>query len=480
MTQSSRKPDPARLGTALFEVAPFPVTVIDRDFHIVLANEAFEETYGDWRGNHCYEVFKRQHRPCAECVTCKTFADAGVHVTEEHGVNKAGESTVVEMKTAPIFGDDGRVEYVMETAIDISRLRDMERQYQLLFERVPCYITTLDPDLNILDANWRHREAFGDVRGRRCYEVYMRADDACESCPVLETFEDGRVHVKQRTVLDKSGNDIHFIVHSAPIHDRHGGIARAIEMATDITSMVEMQDQLIKTETDAAMNRAMSMVELTTRQLRSGLDDGLARLRRGIADGDTAAAANLAHWLQERSDHLSCMLRVAEHRRTGERSQQRVKPAALVERVVRDFASRGNTSRIGVRSRAEDGLEDVMVDEAVAADSLRCLISSFMEVFVPEPAAHDERYVLVEAHSGRPGNVAIDVGIGGIAAVGDAADGHEPSAAHDQAALSMSLLLVQRTIEEQGGAVSFAARPSRGITFEVSLPIAAGDDPSDD
>jgi len=476
MTQPTKKLDPARLGAALFELAPFPVSIIDRDFHIVLANAAFAEAYGEWQGGHCYEVFKRQHRPCSECVTCKTFEDACTHVTEERGVNKAGESTVVEMKTAPILDDDGSVEYVMETAVDISRLRDMERQYQLLFERVPCYITTLDSDLRIVDSNWRHREAFGDVRGKHCYEVYMRADDACESCPVLETFDDGRVHVERRTVLDKKGDDIHFIVHSAPIYDRHGAITGAIEMATDITSMVEMQDQLIEAETDAAMSRAMSMVAVTTRQLRSGLDEGIARLRRGLERSDTAAVATAVDWLGERADHLACMLAVAERRRQGAAAPARVSPAALVDRAVGSFADRPESTRIGVRGRVADGLDDVLVDEATATDCLGCLISSFMEVCVPEPAATDERYVLVEARAGRPGAVDIDVGIGGIAAVSDAGDGRAESSPRDQSALSMSLLLVQRTIEEQGGTVRFATRADRGITFEVTLPVArAGD-----
>ena len=46
----------------MFELVPFNVAVIDRDFNVVAANRNFEEYFGDWRNRRCYEVFKQLSR----------------------------------------------------------------------------------------------------------------------------------------------------------------------------------------------------------------------------------------------------------------------------------------------------------------------------------------------------------------------------------------------------------------------------------
>lgn len=42
-----------RLVSGLFDVVPFNVAVIDRDFNLVAANKIFEQYFGNWSGRHC-------------------------------------------------------------------------------------------------------------------------------------------------------------------------------------------------------------------------------------------------------------------------------------------------------------------------------------------------------------------------------------------------------------------------------------------
>ena len=55
------------LGGSMFELVPFNVAVIDRDFNIVAANENFEDFFGDWRNRTCYDVYKRVSQRCERC-----------------------------------------------------------------------------------------------------------------------------------------------------------------------------------------------------------------------------------------------------------------------------------------------------------------------------------------------------------------------------------------------------------------------------
>lgn len=240
----------SKLGQIVFDLSPNAVVLLDRDYRIVLANEQCRTMFGEWEGRYCYEVFKRLHRPCNNCVAALSFADGEVHSAEEHGFDRDGKRTFIELKSIPIVGPTGEVDYVVEFFNDISRAKSLESRFKLLFERVPCYITVIERDYRIVDANWRHQETFGNTIGRYCYEIYKQSEKPCQSCPVARTFRDGRVHYQQQEAMDKTGKTIHFIVHSAPIHDPSGNIVQAIEMATDITRLIELQQQLDRAEPD--------------------------------------------------------------------------------------------------------------------------------------------------------------------------------------------------------------------------------------
>ena len=58
ISESLDKELESRLGRSLFELVPFNVSVIDREFRVLAANSNFEEYFGEWRGRRCFEVCK--------------------------------------------------------------------------------------------------------------------------------------------------------------------------------------------------------------------------------------------------------------------------------------------------------------------------------------------------------------------------------------------------------------------------------------
>jgi len=113
----------------------------------------------------------------------------------------------------------------------------MDNVYQSYFESMPCFLTVQNRNLQIVDANSRFREKFGEFEGRHCYHVYKQQPEKCENCPVERTFRDGESHHSEELVKTLQGDEVWVIVYTTPIRNGDGEITSVMEMSTDITDI---------------------------------------------------------------------------------------------------------------------------------------------------------------------------------------------------------------------------------------------------
>ncbi len=120
----------------------------------------------------------------------------------------------------------------------------MELNYQQFFEVMPAYLTILDRDLRVVAANQRFRKDFGDYEGRFCYEINRHRSERCKDCPAELTFRDGLRHGIEEQFKKNSGQEVSLIVYTTPIRNEAGEITAVMKMATDITEIKLLQNQL--------------------------------------------------------------------------------------------------------------------------------------------------------------------------------------------------------------------------------------------
>ena len=120
----------------------------------------------------------------------------------------------------------------------------MENLYKHYFEVMPAYLTILDRELRIIEANRRFRKDFGDYEGRYCYEVNKHRPERCDHCPAERTFRDGQRHGIEEQFRNLSGQEVSLIVYTTPIRNEAGEITAVMKMATDITEIKLLQNQL--------------------------------------------------------------------------------------------------------------------------------------------------------------------------------------------------------------------------------------------
>lgn len=114
--------------TQLFDQVPVSICVIDQDFTIVEANRRFVNTYGAWKGRHCYEVYKGRKQRCEHCGAAKTFDDGQIRVREETGVLRNGHRTHYMVQIVALKHADGAIPYVVEMSTDITQMKLLEQE----------------------------------------------------------------------------------------------------------------------------------------------------------------------------------------------------------------------------------------------------------------------------------------------------------------------------------------------------------------
>ena len=115
-------------------------------------------------------------------------------MNDEDGIDKDGRPAHYVVHIAPVYDEVGEIAYVIEMSYDVTETKSLQREYNVLFERVPCYVAVINRELRVVRANSLLRETFGDCVGEHCYEVYKHRTSEVPRLP-------GAEDVRQRRLL---------------------------------------------------------------------------------------------------------------------------------------------------------------------------------------------------------------------------------------------------------------------------------------
>ncbi|MBW1810504.1 MAG: PAS domain-containing protein [Deltaproteobacteria bacterium] len=234
------------VGRQLFENVPNNIVVIDRDFKVLTANENFKQVFGEPQGKYCYEVYKNEKKVCDNCMAARTFEDGKVRTNDEVGFDRNGRPAHYVVHIAPVFDEIGKIVYVIEMSYDVTQNKSLQREYNILFERVPCFVSVINRDLKIVKANELLRSTFGESLGEHCYEVYKNRSEQCPDCPAIKTFADGKTYSAEQVGISKTGDLTHYIVSTTPLSRSGREFSHVIEMSADVTDAHRLSEELVR------------------------------------------------------------------------------------------------------------------------------------------------------------------------------------------------------------------------------------------
>lgn len=456
---------------ALFQQVPYNVAVIDHEYNIVEANDNFAEYFGDWRGKKCYAVYKKLDQPCDDCVSDRVFNDGQARVADAVGVDQYGRQAHYVGHSVPLRKTKhGPVEYILEMTRAVTETDRWQQQIQVLFDRVPCFITVIDRDYRIVRANESFRENFGDVLGHFCYTVYARRNKKCRNCPAAKTFRDSKTHRSNRIGIGKGGRDIHYIVSASPLTRGGGRVEHVIEISTDVTDLKRLEHQVIEAERLGAVGQTVAGLAHSIKNILMGLEGGKYIVSLGLQKDDKDMISEGWEMLERNFEKTTSLVKNFLSFSKGRLPElQMVNPADLVTEIVDLYEDIAAQSGIALKAKLSGPLKKAPLDPDGIHTCLTNLVSNAIDACLMAEQKGTE--VVVELKDGRE-KLVFEVSDNGsgidyeikkkIFTTFFTTKGGEGT--------GLGLLTTRKIVQEHGGRIVVDSRPGRGARFRMEFP----------
>ncbi|MCP4600462.1 MAG: PAS domain-containing protein [Proteobacteria bacterium] len=451
------------IGRQLFEHVPNNIAVIDRDFKVVTANGNFRSMFGDPDGKPCYEVYKSRNTICEQCMAARTFEDGKVRVNDEEGIDKDGRPAHYVVHIAPVYDEVGKIAYVIEMSYDLTETKSLQREYNILFERVPCCVSVINRDLRIVRANKLLRNTFGDTIGEHCYKVYKRRSEKCPDCPALKTFADGGSYGSEQVGIDKHGNKTHYVVSTSPLARSGDEFNHVIEMTVDITEKLE-------NERLAAVGQTVAQLSHGIKNILTGLRGGMYAVKSGAKSGSGERTAKGWEMLDRNVDRMTVLVKgFLNYSKRRVPNVEPTSPVELAREVFSLYEAAAKKDGVTLFFEADEDIAEADMEPSGIHTCLANLVSNAIDAC--KMSKKNGCKIMLRAKSE---NRTI------VFEVEDQGCGMEPEVKEKVfrsffttkglGGTGLGLLVTRKTVEDHGGRISVESEPGKGSTFRIEFP----------
>ncbi|MEZ5359732.1 MAG: ATP-binding protein [Candidatus Zixiibacteriota bacterium] len=459
------------LYKGLFEQVPFNIAVIDREFNIVEANKNFDSYFGKWKNKKCYEVYKKLDSPCVGCNAILTFQDGRVRVRDDTGIDQHGNESHYVVHIAPLRKSvRGKVDYIVEMSRDIVETKNLQMQYQLLFERVPCYVTIIDRNYKIVRANENFREKFGDVHGKQCYEVYKKRKNRCPNCPAAKTFKDGQVHHSNQVGVKKSGEKAHYMLTTSPLSRDIDNVPHVIEISVDITETKRLEREVIEAERLAAVGQTVAGLAHSIKNLLMGLEGGMYIVGRGLKANKKEMITEGWEMLERNLTKTTSLVRDFLSFAKGRLPElDMVDPNELVHEIIDLYGTIAETSGVRLIAKTKKTVKRAPLDRKGIHTCLTNLVSNAIDACQMSKRKGCEVVVGVDDKQGVLTFTVSDNGMGMDYDIKKKLFTTFFTTKGGQGT-GLGLLTTRKIVKEHGGKITVDSSQIKGSCFKMSFP----------
>jgi len=392
-------------------------------------------------------------------------------VADAVGIDQHGRQTHYIGHAAPIRRtSDGPVEYVLEMTRNVTGTQSWQQEYQVLFDRVPCYITVIDKQYRIVRANESFRNSFGDVLNRYCYEVYKRRKSRCPGCPAARTFRDGRLHRSNQIGTGRRGQDIHYAVTTSPLGRVAGDVGHVIEISTDVTAIRKLERDVLEAERLAAVGQTVAGLAHSIKNILMGLEGGKYIVSLGLSKGDEKMVSEGWEMLERNFTKTTSLVRDFLSFSKGRLPELRlVDPRRLVDEIVDLYREIAARSEIDLRAECPDNMAPAPLDPDGIHTCLTNLVSNAIDACLMGDQRGSEVVVTVRDSGGKL--------IFGVTDNGSGIDYEIKKkifttffTTKGGQGTGLGLLTTRKIVQEHGGKIVVDSKPGEGSRFRMEFP----------
>ena len=380
---------------------------------------------------------------------------------------KCGEAMKKKIKTAP------------NITLPLQPGKCPEKEYKVLFDKTPCYVSVIDREFRILKANSKFRKTFGNPAGAFCYQIYKKADTACESCPAREVFSTGREHSSTQAGLDMNGNEKHYMVTAAPLEISPGGeVQTVMEIAVDVTRIHELEVEKLEMERLAAVGQTVAGLAHGIKNIITGLEGGFYVMKTGLKNSQVERIAKGLDMLDGNIARISKFIKEFLSFARGKKPEITIiDPVIPAKDVISMYTAAAAGSGVKLSSELST-LPSAPLDTEGIHTCLANLVSNAIDACIMSRSERPEVEVRLFERNGDIIYEVADNGVGMDCEIKKKIFTSFFSTKKTGEGTGIGLLMTKKIAMEHGGSVEFETAPGRGATFRLVLPRARLPKPS--
>jgi PAS domain S-box-containing protein len=476
------------LRDRLFDLVPSAIAVIDRNFEVVEANKRFEELFGEWRGRHCFEVYKGLKRRCARCRAARTFIDGKLRSHTEVGVDRHGRPAHYVVQVAAVPDEDGSIPYLVEMSTDVTRQEqlndELARAHVLnhaLVEASGDAILALDTKGKVTVCNPAAAALFGwsqaELVGRPPPEGLLPPDYS----PSLWTGSPVRL-VPEMQAPRKDGGTVLVGFCGVPLSSGERLIGSAA-FFHDLTEVKLLEHEKLSAERLAAVGQTVAGLAHGVKNILTGLEGGLYLMRSGLDRGNEARVREGFEMLGRNIGRVTSFVRTLLDFSRGRTPVAKLaSPVSMVEDAVSLFREAADQDGVRVRIEAHGVIAPAAFDPEAMHTSLSNLVTNAIDAC--RSSEREDREVVVavrEEPDPYPFRVPpAEPPTAIVFEVRDNGAGMEYEVQQKvftnffttkgERGTGLGLLLTRKIVQEHGGAVSIESKPGQGTAIRLTFP----------
>jgi signal transduction histidine kinase len=255
-----------------------------------------------------------------------------------------------------------------------------QKEYNTLFNRVPCYLTVIDKNFKIVRANDAFRDNFSDPYNRHCYEIYKRRKSKCLNCPAEKTFKDGKVHRSHQQGIGKHNQKIYYIVTTSSLIKEAKTIDYVIEISSDITPMKKLEEKVIEQERLGAVGQTVAGLAHSIKNILMGLEGGKYIVSLGLKKNNKDMINQGWEMLERNFDKTTSLVKDFLSFSKGRLPELKmVNPVELVWEIIDLYKDVAARSGIKLTPIIDEKINPVPLDKAGIHTCLTNLVSNAID-----------------------------------------------------------------------------------------------------
>ncbi len=349
----------------------------------------------------------------------------------------------------------------------LADLHNAQSLFNQLFDVVPCYISVQDKNLRITATNRRFKEHFGNAIGGHCYKTYKHRDLQCELCPVVQTFNDGRIHSTEEIVTSKSGKQYNVLTHTAPIKNEGGKITQVMEMSTNITQIRQLQDHL------TSLGLMIGSMSHGVKGMLTALDGGIYQLETGLDKKDEKRIVKAFGQVKNMTDKIKKMvLQILYYAKSRELQYITMDVKELAGHLISNIKPMAKKNNIQFNVSIPKSPGQIDIDPSWMEAALVNILENAIDACTFDRHKSDHQ-VSFKIWTNEKNSINFEIKDNGI---GMDQETREKMftlffTSKGSQGTGLGMFIAHRVIKQHGGSVDVKSRPDRGSCFKISLPV---------